>query len=231
MISKKINKKGIALIIVICLISIVTAILILNAQNNKKTYDVTFYSDTGVVLKIDTVQRHASAIPPKSPQMTYGKVFKSWDTDFSDVTCDLKVYPVCEEIKGKTNVISVQSVYSVKENLLTIPVQLSGNVCVAGLDITINYDNNALELQSVVEDGFVIYNDAIPGKVTLNYVSTQNTTADVDICNLQFLTSELEGEFPITVEVKNVYAFKEDGEADELYVPDFTVINGTVYVG
>lgn len=224
------NKKGIILTVAICFVLVVTTVVLINVLNNKDTYDVTFYSDTGVVLKVDVVQKHLSATPPNSPKITYGKVFKSWDTDFSDVTNDLDVYPVCEDVKGKTNVIAAQSVYSAKENTLTVPIQLCGNVCVSGLDITIYYDKNSLQLKSVTEDGSVIYNDSTPGVVNLNYVSTENTTADVDLCNLQFLTGTSEGELPITIEVKSIYAFEDESKMDEMYIPDFTVINGAVYV-
>ncbi len=223
------NKKAIFLAVATCFLVIVTVIILLNGLN-KKTYEVTFYSDTGVVLKIDTVKKHSSATPPNSPKITYGKVFKSWDIDFSDVTKDLDVHPVCEETKEKMNVIVVQSLYSAKENTITVPIQLCGNVCAAGLDITIHYDKDSLKLQSVTEDGSVIYNDSTPGIVNLNYVSAVNTTADVDLCNLQFLTGSNEGEFPLTIEVKSIYAFEDGSKTDELYIPDFTAIDGMVYV-
>lgn len=223
------NKKTIVLAVTTCFLVIVTVIILLNGLK-EKTYEVTFYSDTDVVLKIDTVKKHSSATPPSSPKITYGKVFKSWDTDFSNVTKDLDIYPVCEETKGKMNVIAVQSLYSAKENTITVPIQLCGNVCVAGLDITIHYDEDSLKLQSVTEDGSVIYNDSTPGMVNLNYVSTVNTTADVDLCNLQFLTGSNEGKVPLTIEVKSIYAFEDESKTDGLYVPDFTVIDGTVYV-
>ena len=132
-----------------------------------------------------------------------------------------------EALAGYANCIDV---VVGKENTITVPIQLCGNVCVAGLDITIHYDEYSLKLQSVTEDGSVIYNDSTPGMVNLNYVSTVNTTADVDLCNLQFLTGSNEGEFPLTIEIKSIYAFEDEIQTDELYIPGFTTIGGTVYV-
>lgn len=197
---------------------------------NPAQYAVTFYSNDGTVLKIDTVTENTSATPPVAPTMTYGTVFKSWDTDFSNVTKDLEVHPVFEEIKEKPNVLAVQSRYSKKDGTVVVPIQLCGNVCVSGLDITIRYDKDLLNLKAVTEDKGVVFNDATPGMIKLNYVSTQNTVADVDICNLQFYVNAIEGEIPITIEINGIYAFEDEDKTDKLYIPESTVIDGKVFV-
>lgn len=194
------------------------------------TYTVTFYSNDGTVLKIDSVKENSFATPPVNPVMTYGMVFKSWDTDFSKVTKDLEIHPVCEETKGKPNVLAVQSRYSKKDGTVVVPIQLCGNVCVSGLDITVRYDKELLKLEVVTEDKDVVFNDATPGIIGLNYVSTQNTVADVDICNLEFCVNAEEGEIPITIEINGIYAFEDEDKTDVLYVPESTVIDGKVFV-
>lgn len=194
------------------------------------TYTVTFYSNDGTMLKIDSVKENSFATPPVAPTMTYGVVFKSWDTVFSKVTKDLEIHPVCEEIKGKPNVLAVQSRYSQKGGMVVVPIQLCGDVCVSGLDITVRYDKELLNLKAVTEDKGVIFNDATPGIIKLNYVSTQNTVADVDLCYLQFYVNATEGEVPITIEINGIYAFGDEGKTDVLFVPESTVIDGKVYV-
>ncbi len=199
-------------------------------SENKTKYAVIFYSNDGTVLKVDSVAENLSATPPVDPAMTYGTVFKSWDTDFSKVVKDLEIYPICEEINGQTNVLAAQSRYAKKDSTVVVPVQLCGNVCVSGLEVTIRYDEELLNLTSVTEDKSVIFNDAVPGIVKLNYVSTQNTVSDVDICNLQFYVNGAEGEIPITIEINSIYAF-EDGEiSDTLFIPKSTVIDGKIFV-
>lgn len=241
----KARKWLVILIVVIVLISCVAVVFIMvfnkgNSGNgvveipnvdsaNTTQYTVTFYSNDGTVLKIDSVTENTSATPPVAPAMTYGTVFKSWNTDFSNVTKDLEVHPVCEEIKGKPNVLAVQSRYSKKDGTVVVPIQLCGNVCVSGIDITIRYDKDLLNLKAVTEDKGVVFNDATPGIIKLNYVSTQNTVADVDICNLQFYVNAAEGEIPITLEINGIYAF-EDEKSDKLYIPESTVVDGKVFV-
>lgn len=221
------------LIIAASLVVVVLLIFTLSGKlpwSTSKEYAVTFYSDKGTELKIDYVKKNSSATPPNSPAMSNGMIFRSWDTDFSHVTKDLDVHPICEEIKGKPNVIAVQSVYSRNDNTVVVPIQLCGDVCVSGLDITIKYNQEMLELQSVTEDKAVVFNDATPGVIRLNYVSTKNTIADVDVCNLQFLVNSAEGEIPITVELNGIYAFSDEENKDELYVPKSTILDGKVFV-
>ena len=193
-------------------------------------YTVTFYSNDGTVLKIDSVKENSAAIPPVAPAMTYGMVFESWDKDFSEVTKDLEIHPVCEEIKGKPNVLAVQSRYSQQDGTVVVPIQLCGDVCVSGLDVTVRYDKELLSLKAVTEDKGVVFNDATPGIVKLNYVSTQNTVADVDLCYLQFYVNAAESEIPITIEINAIYAFEDENKTDALNIPESTVIDGKVFV-
>lgn len=202
------------------------------SENLDKKHTVTFYSNDGTVLKVDSVNANSSALPPVSPRVTYGTVFKSWDKDFSSVTKDLEIYPICENIQGRLNVLAVHSVYSQKGQKAYVPIQLCGDVCVSGLDITIRYNSELLKLESVEEDQAVVYNDEVPGIIRLNYVSSENTVADVDICNLSFLVEATGGEIPITVEINDIYAFEasSDAENNNLYMAESNVIDGMVFV-
>ena len=196
-----------------------------------KEYIVTFYSNDGTVLMVDRVKRNSSATPPSRPNMTYGSIFKCWDTDFSKVTEDLDVHPSCETIKDKPNVIAIHSSYVSKDSSVTIPIQLCGDVCLSGLDITIYYDENLIELESITEDKSVVINGEIPGRIKLNYISVENTVADVDIANLQFYVKAKEGNIiPISVEINGIYAFDDDLKKDKLIATEATIINGTIYV-
>ena len=113
-----------------------------------------------------------------------------------------------------------------------MPIRLCGDVCVSAFDLTISYDSNALELVSVTEDGAVLYNDEVPGKIRLNYVSTDNTVADVDICFLEFSVKAPSGQIPVNLEMQSIYTYKDslESENDDLYVPEYSTLNGTIYV-
>jgi hypothetical protein len=192
----------------------------------------TFYSNDGSILKTDYVQKGGTAVPPEEPQMSYGMIFQSWDTDFSMVTKDIEVRPVCENVTEKTNAFAVASAYGKVGDTVTVPVTLCGQVCVAGFDITITYDPELLELISVSEDGAVLYNDEVPGKIRLNYVSVENTEADVDICRLQFRIKSGSGSIPVTMELHSIYACSNDmdTEDDSMYVPEAYLVGGNIRV-
>jgi len=218
---------GVSAVLLVAII-VVSAVLLHN-----KHYEVSFYSDTGVVVKVDKVQRNASAIPPREPTISYGKIFKSWDTDFSKVKKNLKVQPVCEDITGKDNVFALQGVYGKKDEFVFVPLTLSGKVCVSGFDLEITYNNKALKFDSYFnEDGAVVINGETPGKLKINFVSTRNATADVDICTLKFKVNADKGDYPLQMKLDSIYAFKDDKnlKSDKLFTPKSSVIDSTVFV-
>lgn len=233
------------LLILILVVAVVLACVIvvfvskaMNASNGTQpteagnTYRVTFYSDDGTILKIDTARENAAAVPPHNPQLTYGKLFLAWDKDFSNVTGDMEVYPVYEDIRNKPNVFSIGSVYTSNGGRTTISVMLGGNVCASGFDIVIRYNADVMQLESILEDGAVVYNVEESGVIRMNYVSAENTVADVDISDLTFTVNAASGEFPIEIEVISIYACNDTVQSmdDTMYKPDYTVFNGMVYV-
>ena len=242
------NKKKLWIIILILAIILsvaITCLVVLGQQkqpalnqggqsgpNGKGQYTVTFYSNDGTVLKIDSVEKGKTANPPVQPQMLYGTVFQSWDTEFSSVTKNLEVHPICEDVKGKTNIFAIEGAYGKSGGTVIVPIRLCGDVCVSAFDLTISYDSDALELVSVTEDGAVLYNDEAPGKIRLNYVSTDNTVADVDICSLEFSVKAPSGQIPVNLEMQSIYTYKDslESENDDLYVPEYSTLNGTVYI-
>lgn len=195
-------------------------------------YTVTFYSNDGTILKMESVDPHGSVTPPVEPQMAYGSVFVAWDSSFTDVTEDLEVRPLCAEFKGKTNVFTVSGAYGRVGETVVVPVRLCGDVCVSGFDITIRYDAEILKLKSVAEDSAVVYNDETPGVIRLNYVSAENTVADVDVCFLQFEVLGDADFVSVSVEINGIYAFNDSMESqnDSMYIPDVNVIDGKVFV-
>ena len=199
---------------------------------NKMEHEVTFYSNDGTVLKVDIVRNGQPANPPAKLQMLYGTIFKAWDADISKITSSIDVNPICECVTEKSNVFAVESAYGKSGGTVVVPVRLCGEVCTAGFDLTINYDPAVLELISVQEDGGVIYSDEKLGEIKLNYVSTDNTKADVDLCYLEFSIKAEAEESAITMKMNKIFAYDEKESVDDikLGVPKYTIINGTVFV-
>lgn len=193
-----------------------------------KTYTVTFYSMDGTVLSSDTVQRGGIAVPPEIPLMPYGQLFLKWDADFSNVKSDLEIHPVCEEFLGKKNVLAVSGAYGCQGEDIRVPLILAGDVELIGLDAKVSFDPQKVELVAVVdEDGDVMYNETQSGEVHFNYVSSSNTTTDVDILTLRFRVLAESGEMPLNLQVESAYRGIAE---DELEKTDVTCINSVVYM-
>src|SRR5690606_26062311 len=69
----------------------------------KKTYTVTFLDGDSNVFNVQTINygNHAIApngVPLKSPTDDVSYVFKAWDIDFTEVTSDLIVRPIYNEL-------------------------------------------------------------------------------------------------------------------------------------
>ena len=214
--------------ITLFIIAAATALALFSAYMTNKTYSVTFYSDDNAVLKIDTVKLGDSALPPVEPQVTYGKVFLHWDCDITKVREDLAVYPVCEEIAEKTNVFAMSGAYGKKDDSVYIPLTLCGNVCVAGVELVVEYDPGKLELESVYDiDGAVLCNSETPGKILLNFVSAYNSTGDMDLCSFKFKIITDDSSVPVVASVDKLYAFDD---ADALVEENGCVVNANVYI-
>ncbi len=111
---------------------------------------------------------------------------------------------------------------------MDIPLRLCGDVLLCGFDLTVSYDTAQLQLEKVTyEDDAVILNAEEPGCIRINYVSLNNTSADVDICTLRF-TVLAEGEEPcLYLEAKSVCAWDEDYR---LYEPEFQLQDGCIHI-
>lgn len=196
--------------------------------SDPNTHRVTFFSDDGTTLKIDYVSDGASAVPPVEPQMSFGKVFTSWDQDFSVVTSDMDIHPVCEEVTGKENVFALSGAYISKDQPAIVSLTLSGDVCLAGFDLELSYDANTLKLESLFdEDGALVYNVDTPGVVRMNYVSVGNTLGEVDLCKLKFSLIDGTAQTPITMEVKSVYSVNED---DSMDIPKYNTVDSAIFI-
>lgn len=221
---RKLHKK----LIIFSFIAIIVIAGVMIGSFTRKECEVTFYSDDNEILLIDNINCFEQATPPQEPQMTYGKIFKSWDKDFSSVKKDMDIYPVTEDFSGKANVFALPGVYGNVGEYITVPFKLCGEVCLSGFDAAINYDNSILELESIFnEDGAVIYNAEKKGVIRINYVSVGNTIGDVDICTLKFKIKKYAETIDLSIEVNSVCANKNDSE---LYTPDTNIINSTIFV-
>lgn len=194
----------------------------------RPSYTVTFISDDGKILFIDSVEEGHTATPPSLPEMSYGNVFSKWTSDFSSVTKDIVVQPECQSVAGKTNVFAMASAYGKPGECVIVPFELCGVVCLCGFDLIVEYDPEQLALESVFdEDGDIFYNEGMPGQVFLNFVSVKDVESDVGICKFKFRILSESGELPVSVKMTSVYAGNED---EAMYIPEYEIIPAKVFV-
>lgn len=223
---EKLSKHKKLVLITVSIVVCVSFIIVLCVFWANKSYSVKFYSDNKELLKIDTVKSGESANPPVEPELSYGSIFQKWDTDFSAVTKDMEINPEFESVNGKENVFALAGAYGKKDDVVTTSLTLCGDVMLSGFDITLEYDEDELQFDSVFgNDENVIYNEKKPGKINLNYVSAKNTTADVDICSFKFKITGKQKTIPLTIKVNKVYANK----GNDLFTPHYSVIDANVY--
>lgn len=221
------SKKIIIVIAVALALAVAITASVIIFQSNAE-YEVVFHSDTGEVLAVETVKRNKTATPPEAPYMSYGNVFKKWDTDFTKVKEDLSISPETESFIDKANTFALSGAYGEKDDTVFVPFVLAGDVCLSGFDLSVNYDKAVLELESVFnEDGAIIYNAETEGVVRINYTSLENTVGDVDICSFKFKIKEEVEKTDLSITMNSICANKGD---EELYTPESNLINSSVYI-
>ena len=154
----------------------------------KPNYTVTFLNDDKSIFKQVTVVSGEAPTSPGTPTMLQGFVFDGWDADLSSVTKDMTVLPLREEIADERNVISISNGYGITGDTVTLPLSLCGKVDICCFELKITYDKSALQfVEFSNEDAGITANcDAENGIIYLNYISTDNTTGQVDLCDISF---------------------------------------------
>lgn len=212
----------------VALIAAIVIVLVIIGLQTKAEYEAVFHSDSGEILAIEKVKQNETPSPPDDPHLTYGYIFKKWDTDFIEVKEDLDIYPETVSFTGKANVFALSGGYGSQEDAVYIPFVLRGEICLSGFSVSVNYDKDVLKLESVYDaDGAVIFNKETEGIVHINYTSLENTVADVDICSFKFRIKEDVEKTDLHITMESICANKND---ETFYTPENNLIDASVYV-
>lgn len=171
----------------------------------KPNYTVTFLNDDKSIFQQVTVVSGEAPTSPGTPTMLQGFVFDGWDADLSSVTKDMTVLPLREGIEDERNVISISNGYGVTGDTVTLPLSLCGKVDICCFELKITYDKSALQfVEFSNEDAGITANcDAENGIIYLNYISTDNTTGQVDLCDVSFkLIGNTTKQIPLNIDVE-----------------------------
>ena len=117
------------------------------------------------------------------------------------------------DISNSDNVIynDVTYVNSGMESI-SIPVTVGGNTNFAIMELEISYDTSLLEFESFIsKDTDVECNCPEPGLIYVSFVSTDNVSADIELCNIQFKNISAEGaETSLKYNIKDLAAWNSD---------------------
>ena len=189
---------------------------------------VSFYSADDSLIETQQVGDGEDAISPADPIMPPGYILTGWDRSLTNITEDTAIHAVCVETTGKKNVLALSGTAGTNGSEVIVPLVLTGDVSIAGFDLTLTYDPKKLELKGITDDdGALIYNDEEPGKVRMNYVSVENTTGEVDLCRLHFTLLTDEGELPVKLDMSSAYVLVDDEKMEKA---EFTLIDAVVKV-
>lgn len=95
---------------------------------------------------------------------------------------------------------------------ISIPVTVGGNTNFAIMELEISYDTSLLEFESFIsKDTDVECNCPEPGLIYVSFVSTDNVSADIELCNIQFKNISAEGaETSLKYNIKDLAAWNAD---------------------
>ena len=200
-------------------------------QNESKaeTYLVTFVAPDHSILYIDKVKKGEAAEPPANMVMPQGYIFSYWDKDFSNVTEEMTIYAVCQQIPSSGNVLTLGGSYASKGEQVTVPLQLCGDVCLCAFDIRVVYDKEVLDFVEFSSKDSAVDANCMEekGVIYLNYGSRENTTGEVDLTDLVFTVVGEAAWTSVTIEVMEVISFDENYD---FYVPECTTISAIIRI-
>ncbi len=194
-----------------------------------KEYSVVFVSSSGAILKEETVPAGQSAIPPEDLKLSFGERFVGWDKPFTNVTEDLVITAITRSVEQENNAFILESACVQRKGTVTVPLLLSGSVCLSAFDLTISYDNEQLTFDSFAyEDGALIYNCINDeGIIRMNFVSTDNVYSDIDLCGIVFRSIGEAEETEVSLQVNTIVAFDDD---EQPYAPEYTIYNAKLTI-
>ena len=223
-------KKTLILLLSIVLLSAL-ATMVSKHLKEKEIITVTFVDYDGTILKEEkNVGKGASAIAPTDPTRE-GYIFKGWDKEFDNVTEDITVTALYEEITEATIIVSSSTASA--GDTVTLLVQVVNNPGVAGAKIKLTYDSKLTLIEAKAGPAFEFLDYTAPAKLqnecNFNWDSLEGQSVeDGTIIELKFTINNIveRGE-TLNVSCSYVYGDIYDKDLNDI---TFNVINGTVIV-
>lgn len=177
----------------------------------KEKFIVRFIADNGIPISIKECTEGETLTPPTPPKRI-GYVFVGWNGDYTNITQNTDIVANYTDISKIANAISADTVYISGDSKFEVLVAIYGNVSFCGLDMDITYDINLLDyIDSTNVDDCVIFNNEVPGIIHMNYVSTNNTTGEVDFMTLRFKSkTSAKNETDLQINIHSMYSIEDN---------------------
>lgn len=196
---------------------------------------VRFVDADGTLLYKALTALGEDAAPPETPEQA-GSRFMRWDGDFTAVKRDSTVTAVYVP-QDAANTFTVTSADATAGGEVTVTVSLTGTVELGGFDVSLWYDEDALEFVSLDAEfdfGAVAANHvAEEHAIRMNYLDarSRNFQKTGDIMNVTFRAKDNgRSAAPIGMSPRQLFQFDPDDKNNKILV-DGTFCEGVVRIG
>lgn len=196
-----------------------------------KTYTVKFVDHDGTTLKTETVESGKSATAPSDPTRD-GHTFTGWDKKFDNVTADMTVTALYEEISTDFTVKVNSTTAKVGDETVTVVISVANNPGIAALKFDVGYGVGLTLDKVTFGSAFTtsgMQTDANPKKGAINtqmltFISwDENNTANGTFATLTFSIDD-------TATTGTPINIKLVPYPDDIFDSDFNEIEGYTFV-
>ena len=214
-----------------------SALLNANIHFAKVTkYTVIFKDYNGTVLSTQSIAKGEGATAPVNPERA-GYTFKGWDKDFTNITADLTITALYEEITTEYTepTIVVSNVTANAGDTVEVTVEIKNNPGITSALLDAIYDDSALSLTSLNYNTSAMGGSGVPLPENETITSPtkiywahnfSDVTIDCVLVTMTFdIAADAVGEYTIELSYKpeDIYNIAEDNV-------EFTIVNGKITV-
>lgn len=191
------------------------------------TYTVTFIDGlTGDTIDVQTIPEGGDAVEPEAPEHE-GYEFTGWDGDFTNVTSDLTITALYEEVMNYS--VEVGDVSANQGGRVLVPISMDS---LASGVFTISYDSEALRYITYTNpdaNAFVLINESEPGMLDIAVVNP-NGNYDGECISLEFAVSaDAIGTYGLDLTVTDGASIA-DGTTISVDGDDISAVSGSITV-
>lgn len=158
-------------------------------------------------------------------------VFSGWVTPEGDsAQPETDANARYRDVSELENVLAIPSEYAQKDDVVSLPLRLCGQVELCAFDVKLTYDKNRLEYLGCedADDDLMVHAKPDEGVVRINYLYPRNLQEEKELCRLQFrVTTKEQGQSLLHMEVVEAVSLGSDGD---VIIRTATPVHSTVWL-